>query len=150
MALTPNSAILPQTPRSALAQIVNSNGTGLVPLVTGGANASKVSSIVATNTDTNAYTLQLVVNVGGSLSGGVVTGGAAYPIAAVSVPASAGNVAGTPPVGILGAATIPGVALDNAGAPYLYVNPGNYLCIALTAAVTSGRLVSAVATLADF
>lgn len=150
MALTPNSAILPQTPRSALAQIANGNGTNLVPLVTGGANASKVSSIVVTNADTNAYTLQLVLNVGGTLSAGVVTGGTSYPIASVAIPASAGNVAGTPPVGVLSAANVPGIALDTAGAAYLYVNSGNYLCVALTAAVTSGKLVAAVATLADF
>lgn len=150
MAVTPNSAVLPQTPRSALAQITNAVGTGLVPLVTGGANASKVNSIVVSNTDTSAYTLQLVINVGGSLSGGVVTGGTSYLLASVSVPVSAGNVAGTLPVGALSAASIPGVALDNTGMPYLYLDNGNYLCIATTGTVTAGKAVSAIATVADF
>jgi hypothetical protein len=150
MALTPNSAVLPQTPRAALAQIANSNGTSLIALVTGGANASKVHSIIAANTDTNAYTLQLVVNAGGTLSGGVVTGGTNYLLCSVSLPASAGNVAATPPVGVLSAANLPGIALDNTGAPYLYLDAGNYLCIALTGAVTAGKLVSATATVADF
>jgi hypothetical protein len=150
MALTPNSAILPQAPRSAPAQIANSDATGLVPLVTGGANGTKVSSIVATNTDTNAYTLQLVLNVGGTVSGGVVTGGTNYLITSVSLPASAGNVAGTPPIGVLGAAAIPGIAIDGSGVPYLYVNAGAFLCVALTATIASGKLVSALATVADF
>jgi hypothetical protein len=150
MAVTPNSAVLPQTPRAALAQIANSNGTSLVALVTGGANASKIHSIIASNTDTNAYTLQLVINIGGALSGGVVTGGTNYLLAAVSVPASAGNVAATPPVGVLSATTLPGIALDNAGEPYLYLDAGNYLCIALTGTITAGKVVSALATVADF
>jgi hypothetical protein len=150
MSVTPNSAILPQVPKSAHAQIANSNGTSLIALATGGANASKVTSIVASNTDTNAYTLQLVVNVGGTLTSGVVSGGTNYPIASVSLPASAGNAAGTPPVGVLSAANIPGIALDSTGQPYLYLNAGDYLCVALTAAVTAGKLVSAIATLADF
>ena len=150
MALTPNSAILPQVPKSALAQITDSDATGLVPLVTGGANGTKVSAIVASNTDTNAYTLQLILNSGGTLSSGLVTGGTSYLIAAVSLPVSAGNVAGTPPVGMLSAANIPGVATDGAGVPYLYVNSGDYLCIALTATIAAGKLAAAIATLADF
>jgi hypothetical protein len=150
MALTPNSAILPQIPKSALAQIANADGTSLKALVTGGANASKVSSIVASNSDTGAYTLQLVVNIGGTLSSGVVSGGTNYLVASVSLPASAGNVAGTPPVGVLSAANIPGIAQDGAGAPYLLLDSGHYLCVALTAAIAAGKLVSALATLADF
>ncbi|HTT79118.1 MAG TPA: hypothetical protein VMF86_05520 [Stellaceae bacterium] len=150
MSVTPNSAILPQTPRSALAQIANSNGTSLMALATGGANASKVTSIVASNTDTTAYTLQLVVNIGGTLSSGVVSGGTNYPVASVALPASAGNLAGTPPVGVLSAANIPGIAEDSAGQPYLTLNAGDYLCVALTAAVSAGKLVSAIATIGDF
>jgi hypothetical protein len=150
MAVTPNSAVLPQTPRSALAQIANAAGTGPVALVTGGANASKINSVIASNTDTNAYTLQLLINSGGAVSGGIVTGGTNYLLAAVSIPASAGNVAGTPPVAVLSVVNLPGIALDNAGMPYLYLDAGNFLCIALTAAVTTGKLVSAIATVGDF
>jgi hypothetical protein len=150
MAVTPNSAILPQTPRSALAQIANASGTSLVALVTGGANASKVNSIIASNTDTNAYTLQLVLNIGGALAGGIVTGGTNYLLASVAIPASAGNLAGTPPVAILSAVNLPGVALDNTGMPYLYLNSGNFLCVALTGAIAAGKLVSAIAIVADF
>jgi hypothetical protein len=150
MALTPNSAILPQLPKSAAAQITNSDGTGLVPLVTGGANGTKVSSILASNTDTNAYTLQLVLNSGGTLSSGLVTGGTSYVLASVSLPASAGNLAGTPPVGVLSAANLPGVALDGAGVPYLYVNAGDYLCVALSAAIAAGKIAASLATAADF
>jgi hypothetical protein len=150
MSVTPNSAILPQVPRSALAQIANSNGTSLMALATGGVNASKVTSLVAANTDTNAYTLQLVVNVGGTLSAGVVSGGTNYLIASVALPASSGNIAGTPPVGVLSDANIPGIALDSTAQPYLYLNSGNYLCVALTTTISAGKLVSACATLADF
>jgi hypothetical protein len=151
MPVTPNSAVLPQTPRSALAQIVNGTGTSLLALVTGGANASKIGSVIAANSDTNAYTLQLVVNAGGSLSGGgVVSGGTNYLLASVAIPASAGNVAGTPPVGVLSSANLPGIALDSTGAPYLYLDAGNYLCIGLTAAIAAGKAISAIATVADF
>lgn len=150
MAVTPNSAVLPQTPRSALAQIANATGTSLVALVTGGANASKISSIVASNTDTNAYTLQLLVNAGGSVSGGIVTGGTDYLLCSVSIPASAGNAAGTPPVALLSATTIPGIAVDANDVPYLYLDNGSYLCVALTAAIASGKVIAAAATVADF
>lgn len=150
MALTPNSAILPQTPRSAVAQIANSNGTNLMQLVAGGTNGSKVSQIGASNTDTNGYTLQLWRNIGGTVSSGQVSGGTNYLMTSVSLPASAGNVSGTAPIAVMNATTIPGIAVDNTGTPYLYVNSGEILCVALTSTITSGKLASATATVADF
>jgi hypothetical protein len=151
MALTPNSAILPQTPRNAVAQIANADGTNLKALVVGGANASKVGSIFASSTDTTARTVQLIRNIGGTNTSGTVTGGTNYLICSVSIPASSGNAAGTPPVSILNATNIPGVPLDNTGTPYLFVNSGDILCVALlTGAVTSSDVISVHAMVGDF
>ena len=150
MTVTPNSVVTPQLPRNAAVQIANTDGTNLKALVVGAASGTKVSAIGACNTDTAAYTLQLVRNIGGSNSGGTVTGGTNYPLASVALAASAGNVAGTPPVGVMTTATIPGIAVDSTGSPYLYVNAGEFLCVALTSAVSAGKFVSAQATAADF
>ncbi len=76
---TANSVILPQTPYAALAQIANADTSSLKAAVTGGAGATKVAGLVASNTDaSNSYTLQLVYNQGGSNSSGTVTGGTNY------------------------------------------------------------------------
>jgi hypothetical protein len=151
MATTPNSAILPQTPRSAVAQIEGADGTNLKALVEGGSNNSKVSAILASSTDTTARTLQLVRNVGGTNTGGTVSGGANYLISSVAIPASAGNVSATAPVAVTSAATIPGLASDGVGNGFLYVNSGEFLCVAIsTGAVTLSEVISVHATVADF
>ena len=148
---TANSVILPQTPYAALAQIANADTSSLKAVVTGGAAATKVAGLVASNTDaSNSYTLQLVYNQGGSNSSGTVTGGTNYLLGSSNLPISAGNVSAAPPVNLLASASIPGLPVDATGAPYLYVNSGDFLCVAVTGTVASGKLVSVVGAAADY
>ena len=119
--------------------------------LTGGAAATKVAGLVASNTDaSNSYTLQLVYNQGGSNSSGTVTGGTNYLLGSSNLPISAGNVSAAPPVNLLASASIPGLPVDATGAPYLYVNSGDFLCVAVTGTVASGKLVSVVGAAADY
>lgn len=139
----PNSVVTPQTPEYSQAQITNATGTGLVTIATGGAgggaNGSKVESILCSNTDTAGYSVQ-IWRVHSAVN---------YLIATVSVPASAGNVAGTPPVQLITTAAMPG-PVDGAGNRYLAVASGDTIQLGVTVAVTAGKTISCGAHQVDF
>jgi hypothetical protein len=119
--------------------------------VTGGASNTKVNRLSASNDDaSNSYTLQLIYNQGGSDSGGTVTGGTNYVLGSSNLPISAGDVSGTPPVDLFDSSTLPGLPKDATGQPFLYVNNGDFLCVAVTGAVASGKLVSVVGAAGDY
>lgn len=139
-AVTPNAPIWPQTPQAVIGKITNANGTTPQTLLSGGTNATKVVSIICSNTDTASYTLQLFYN----------TSSTNYVLASVTIAISAGNVAGTPSQSLLTSAIEPGVAVDGSGNPYLLVKSGDSLTIGLTGTITSGKQVQCLATASDF
>lgn len=140
---TPNSVVTPQTPGYDQAQIVNATGTGLVTFATGGAgggsNGSKIESMLCSNTDTAGYSLQIWR----------VHSATNYLIATVSIPASAGNIAGILPVPVIAPGNIPG-PLDGPGNRYLTVASGDTIQIGVTGAVTSGKALSCTGHQVDF
>lgn len=139
-AVTPNSVVLPQGwSANDVAQIANATGTGTVTFATGAANGSKVLSAVCSSTDTVAHTL-LVYHVIAATS---------YLVAAISIPASAGDAAATPPVQLITNAAIPG-PITGSGNRYLPLGNGDTLGFAVTAAVTSGDTISCTGEQVNF
>jgi hypothetical protein len=102
-------------------------------LVAAGPNGTKVESITLTNTDTNAYTVQLYA----------VIAATNFLLGTVTVPLSSGNTAAAPPFALLTKANFPSLALDANTNPYLYLASGTALAIATTVAVTGGKTVAA-------
>jgi len=137
---TPNSAIMPQTPKEALGTVTNASGTTPQTLYAAGTNGSKVVGISCSNTDTSSYTLQLFLR----------TAATNYVLTSATIAVSAGNVAATAPLALLSSSTIPGIATDAAGQPYLYLNSGDSLMIGTTVTVTSGKQIACEATIGDF
>ena len=121
---------LPQQPRKGLAQILNATGTAQVTLITAGSNGNKIVNIVAASTDTANQTVSV----------SLVRSSTTYLLATTLVPASSGNANGTSPVDLL--ATIPNLARDQDGQPYLFVESGDTLVVNTTGTVTSGKTIS--------
>jgi hypothetical protein len=138
-AVTANSVILPQTPEVYTAQILPATGTGLVAFATGQTNGTKVLSLLCSSTDTIGHTLD-VYRVHASTN---------YLIAAVSIPASSGNVIGTPPVQVITTTNFPG-PMDSDGNRYLLIGSGDTISIASTVAVSTGDAISCVGHGADY
>lgn len=129
-----------QTIKTWAYQITNATGTTIETLVTAGVNGSKVEAVNISNTDTVAHTLSLYINDGTTN----------HLFATISIPASAGNATGTPPVNVLASANMSSLPYDANGNKFLYLKAGYALNIAITAAATTGTLIDAVATGGDF
>jgi hypothetical protein len=139
MAFTQNVfPTLPRFPRKGVAQILNATGTAQVTVITAGANGNKVVNMVATSTDTAAQTLAL----------SLVRGGVTFVLAATSVPAGSGSVAGTPPVDLL--AIVPNLARDQDGQTYLFLESGDTLVVNTAASVTATKAVNVHSDHAEF
>ena len=136
-ATSPNYA---GSPMDDVAQITNASGTTPVTLTTAGSNGSRRFSLSCTSTDTAAHSMAIAK----------VRSGVSYLLATVSIPANAGNVSGTPRVAVLSTANFPGIPLDPNGNPFLTMESGDTLTIAVSAAVTSGDLVSCEASGVNF
>jgi len=153
MALTA-TPVFPQTPKSYTATITNATSTftitnigtstvtGLVSVATIGTNGSIIEAINVASTDSVSHSLVLAF---------LPTGGVLYLLATVTIPASSGAVAGTPPVSLLNSTNIPGTSSDANGNRFLYIPASGLLYVGvLTTAVTSPDVISVVATGADF
>jgi hypothetical protein len=101
--------------------------------VTGGSSGTRVSSLTAHSNSTSAH----VFNVG------ISTGGASLPLAAVSIPASAGSDGVVPPVNLLSPTLIPGLPLDAQGVPYITLpSTSHNLTLTASAAINTGKQVT--------
>jgi hypothetical protein len=151
-AVTPNSPVYPQQIRSPAAQILPGSGTTAQQIVTPGTNVgqngTKVIGITCSNTDTVAgYAIQLIKTRSST----------SYIINTVWVPPSAGFSASAsayvPPVSLMPPSTFG----DTAGNSYVVVEgsseaaPANSdtLNIASTTTVSTGKIISCVATASD-
>jgi hypothetical protein len=139
-AVTANSIITTQTPKAYKAQITSTAGTTAVSLVAPGANGTKVISVVCSNTDTSGYNVTF----------SVLRSSTSYVLGTVAIAASAGNLAGTPPVNILNATNLPGIPLDSDSNPYLFLEPTDTLQMANGSTITAGKVISCHTVAADF
>jgi len=135
-----SAPVLVQTPKRGMVQIANADASNLKTVVTAGASGSKVVSLIFSSSDTSARDVQW----------GVSRSGTFYPIATITIPITAGQVAGTPPINGLSSAYAPGLPTDNDGQTYLMLESGDTLdCKSLTT-VTSAKAISASANYGNF
>jgi hypothetical protein len=140
MSFTQNiNPTFPKQPQNAKVQISHATNLQDVTVVTPGANGSKLVGLIATNSDTNPYSVQVKV-----------TNGSDYLLGTITVPASAGNLAGTPAVNLLNPATIVGLPIDSDGNPFLFLISGDTLTVASLTQVTSGQTINVTAIYSDF
>lgn len=128
-----------KTPEHWLAQIINANTTASVTVVdcTTAAYActnlgAKITSIIATTTDTAADTIEL------SISNGTETA----ILATISIPGSSGVSTTSLPVNILQLGQIPGLFIDSDGNPVLFITGSQKLIVNATASVASTKAVT--------
>jgi hypothetical protein len=138
--VTANSIVTAQTPRAYKAQITTASGTLPVSLVAGGANGTKVISIICSNTDTSGYNLTF----------SVLRSSSSYVLGTVAVAASAGSLAGSPPVSVLNQTNVPGIPLDSDGNPYLFLESTDTLQMANGSSIGAGKAISCHTVAADF
>jgi hypothetical protein len=141
MSFTQNiNPTFPKQPQNAKVQITNATNLAAVTVITPGANGSKLVGLIATNSDTNPYSVQVKVMAGTVL----------FLLGTFTVPASAGNLAGTPAVNLLNPSTIAGLVIDSDGNPFLFLGASDTLTIASLTQVTSGQVINVTATYLDF
>src|SRR6266403_2345007 len=130
---TSNLPIFPQTISDWSTILVPANTTNTVVFVTGGANGTKVETVVATSNNVTDLALNLWVN----------NGGADTLLASILVAANSGNNSNPaiPSVNVLGSNQLPGLATDPNGNKYIYVASGTTLKVSSNVAVGAGKAV---------
>lgn len=133
--------IFPQTVKTFVAQIQNSDGTSKVTIATGATNGTKIESLNVTSTDgVGSRDLKLYMTVSG----------VDYLLGTISLAASSGNTNALPSIDILRNVQIPGLAYDSNGNRILYIANGATLRMAAGSTVTSGTIIAAVGIGGDF
>lgn len=138
-----NNPTLLLAPRVFMVTLTNANSTTPQSLAVCGSGpglATKISSLIAMNTDNNTYTLVISLNNGGSV-----------PFLDVTVPASAGASPAVVPLNIIGPSTTlaPGLPNDGFG-PYLLCQSGTTIFVDTTTAVAASRDINVIAQGGDF
>lgn len=149
-----SSPVLPQTPKIAVTQftttatattIANSTTT-FTALYTGGTNGSKITSVLATNTSTQAV-MDCLLSVGSTVSGAQLY----YPLVGVTVPGVTDLTTTLVSYNLFSSTTLP-LPVDGDGNPYLFLASTSYtLSVGIGSSIqtTNGR-VSFIAIGADF
>lgn len=132
--------IFPQLIQNWLARIQNSDASGLISVVAGGTNGSKIESLIVSSTDTSARDINIYMT----------NGAVDYLLTTISIPINSGNTNAIPPVDILRSGQFPGLARDSNGNPYIYVENGSTLKIAATTTVTTAKIIAALAQGGDY
>ena len=147
MAVTPNSLVSVQSPKSVGVQFSTADSTGVNKAAyTGGQNGSKIVGLYATNSDSAAahlLTLQLQRVIAGSTTnfGGV----------AVSIPLSAGFTAAAPPVNVMASTNWIGLPFDNDGNPFLFLaSTTEILTVTYGTTLTAATVVNLAGVAGDF
>lgn len=110
MAVTATPA-LPQAPIHSGVKILPADTSTLKTVYTGGANGSKIVSVIVSSSDTSTRDVQL----------GITTSADFKVLCTVTIPITAGYVAGTPPVNLLSPSNCPGLSVDNDGQTYIFL-----------------------------
>lgn len=141
-----SSPVLPQTPKVAVTQFTTTAAANtFVSLYTGGANGSKITGVVVTNTSTQTIVAQLAIN--STASGAAVN----YIVSAASLSATAGSDGTTAAVNLMNP-TLAVFPVDGDNNPYLFLTSSNIsLQVTITSSIqTAAKTVNVAAIGADF
>jgi hypothetical protein len=148
-----SSPVLPQTPFTQVAQFSTTSaittvaGSTFTTLCTGGVNGSKITSVMVSNTSTQAA-ITGILAIGSTVSGAQLF----YPLASTVLPAlGTGFTAALVPVTLFSTSGNP-LPVDGDGNPYLFLTSTAYtLSVGIGSSIqTTGGRVSFVAIGADF
>lgn len=131
-----NGRLLPATGAYVIPSVVQTTTTNLVSVAVGDTNGDKIESLVCTSTDTAAQSLVVAI----------ITAVDTVILGVVTIPITAGTIAGTPPVDILRNANLTGLAYDAAGNKYIYLPSGSTLYVGTLAAVTAAKAIQVLAS----
>jgi hypothetical protein len=142
MPFTQNSvATLVRQPQNGKVQIANADASNLKIVYTAPGSGSKVSSLIATSTDTSAHDVTIYIS----------NGGINYPVGTISVPAGAGASSAANSVNLLDPTRLAGLAYDSDGNPFIHLVSGDTLGVTANTTVASGKLITVTApTVGDF
>jgi hypothetical protein len=133
--------VLVQKPNRGIAQITNATGTTPQTIYTGGANGSKIVSLVLTSTDTVAQNVQIAL----------VNSSTSYILGTVPVPAGAGNGGTVASVNAFSSTVIPGLPIDSAGQYYLFLaSASDTITIVPLTTISSAKIISGIMIAGDF
>lgn len=140
-ALTQNAAVMLQTPQDENAQFTNASSAGTyVTVYTGGANGSKVVSLLATNSDAVSHLVTCQIATAGTNYGGT----------AITVPGTSGFANSVPPVNIMASANWYGLPLDSDGNPFIFLTSTQFIKCTFATTVTTATVLNVNALGADF
>lgn len=142
-AVTPNSAVTPQTPnRGVQSFVAGTDAAGTYKTVyTAGTNGSKCTGMWMTNSDGSATHLVTVQIVNAAKFFGGVS---------VTTVLGAGFNAGVPPQSLMSAAVWPGLPTDNNGNPTLILVSGDTIQATYATALTASSQINIEVTCSDF
>lgn len=129
-----------QLPKNGLAQILSADTTTKKTIFTAGAvngNGNKITGLSITNTDTNAYTVQIWID----------RGGVKYPQITLTIPLSSGFTNAAPPVNVFSNWGLP---VDNDGQKYLFLETGDLLQFASLTTLAAAQSLNAQAVHSEF
>ncbi len=132
--------IFPQTITTTAMTIVAADTTTKKTLYTGGVNGSKIEYLYITNTDTNAYTVNIFITIGAT----------DYLIGTINLPLSAGNTTSAPTINLLTNSNLAGLNYDINGNRYLMLANGATLKAATTGTVTAAKTITFITQGGDF
>lgn len=127
-------------PSNGKVNIVNADGQTQKTVYTAGASGSKITSLIATSTDTSSRDVEI----------SITNGGTSYAIGTVSVVAGAGTSSGVNSVNMLNLSNIPGLPVDSDGQPYLLLISGDTLTLSALVSVTTAKTITISAFGGDF
>lgn len=131
----------PQKPKNWKVQILPADTTTLKTLVTGSADGSKITAVIATSSDTAARDITI----------GITRSGTFFPLGTITIPITAGQIAATPAMNILDISKIPGLPFDSDGNPYIFLADGtDLLQVKALITVTAAKELDFIAVGSDW
>lgn len=137
-----NLPIYPQVIKDYAVQILAADTSSLKTIATGGANGTKIDSLIASSSDNSANRdVTLYKTIGGT---DYLLGTVTIPVAAGTV----GSISGNPSIDLL--ANLAGLAADSNGNKDLYLASGTTLRIKSTTTVTTSKQINIVGSGGDY
>lgn len=140
MAVT-STGSFPQSPKNGNVQILPADASALKTVYTGGANGTKIVSLIATSNDTSAR----------DVTWGITVAATFYPMGTVAIPITAGSINSAPAINLFDLNRTPGLPLDSDGNPYIFLASASYtLQIKALTTVTAAKEIDISAVAADW
>jgi len=146
--------VFSQAPRLGRIQLLN--GTGAYAIASGAATVTNTLAAFTCNATNGSKITGMVVGSNDSAARDVTvfmvpTSNVPYIVTTVTIPITAGQVAGTPPVNMLSPANTPGLPVDSDGNPYLLCEAGDVIRVGVrTTAVTTNLAITVLTVGSDF